>query len=159
MCASTTPTDANGTWTPAQPLTDEQRAQRAQAAYDAGEAPGGPLGGVMSEIAGVPGTAVKPDGSSGAREQHVNPAMTPPMQARITQTLRDTIHNDRADADARKLASMPRKSATQAQAPGRGGVNAAVGGGGPSTLLTGGTASDALVGKKSAVGKTSLLSG
>ncbi len=63
-----------------------------------------------------------------------------------------------AAADAADLASLPRQEGKAAQAPGR---RAAPGGtvGGPTTLLTGGTAADALSVKRTRAGLPSLLGG
>lgn len=138
--------DANGTWTPVERVTEEERQASYQTLLAENQATYAANGGTMAK-----------DGQK--RSGGTDNPFAANSAAMQQNALRTTMQNQQADRDARHLASMPRKTATQAQAPGKGGVSAAVGGGGPSTLLTGGTASDALVGKKSTVGKTSLLSG
>lgn len=73
----------------------------------------------------------------------------------MQQTL---MHNARADADQRKLAEWEGQDAKTVTAPRERSSKAATEGG-PSTLLTGGTASDALAAKRPRVAIPSLLGG
>lgn len=133
----------NGTWTPTERMTDEQRQARFQANLAANNQTAASGGSLLT-------------GSSADRSPFAN---NPFSAAARTTMQENVVQNQRADADQRKLAAWDRQGAKSAQAPGRAGVNAAVGGGGPSSLITGGTASDALAAKKPRTGQPSLLGG
>lgn len=140
MC---TPTAAvNGTWTPTERWTDEERQARFQEAYAANQKKLDEGGTLLT-------------GSSADKSPFANN----PFSVAARKTNREaSFQAMRADADQAKLAAWDRQGAKTAQAPGRRGVDASLAGG-PSSLLTGGTASDALTAKKPRTGQPSLLGG
>lgn len=145
MCTPTQPggdwatKPVNGTWTPTERWTDEERQARFQEAYAANQKKLDEGGTLLT-------------GSSADKSPFANN----PFSVAARKTNREaSFQAMRADADQEKLAAWDRQGAKAAQAPGR---RASTGGaGGPSTLLTGGTAADALSVKRTRAGLPSLL--
>jgi hypothetical protein len=130
----------NGTWTPAVAYTEAERAaNRKRLTAENLQSDQSAMGINETMYAGNPDAFASSSGHMG-----------------------ETILNNRREAqvraDAAHLASIPRQEGKAAQAPGRRAPGAA-NGGGPTTLLTGGTAADALSVKRTRAGVPSLLGG